>query len=277
MLMTKRLAGQIYNIFKESYNHFKTDVFIISFPKSGRTWLRLLIGKALCYNFGIPDENMLDTFSITTGAGILRSRFTHDKSSHGFGYSYYNLPTDKSKYKKKKVVFLCRNIKDLIVSCYFQATKRIGKYECSISDYIRNERYGVKKVATFYNIWHNNMEIPESFLFIRYEDLHRNPEEVLTKVLSFIGLKGIESHVIKKAIDFASFSNMKRMEMNGFFNSPVMRPGENKDKESYKVRRGVVGGYSAYLTKEDVIYIDQRIDEMGCPFEHMQMQETNSS
>lgn len=264
---TKELARQFYNFFNEWRKNIKTDIFIISFPKSGRTWLRILVGKALCESFGISDENMLDTHRITTSSGILRSRFTHDRSSHGFGYSYYNLPTAKSKFRNKKVIFLSRNIKDVVVSCYFQATRRIGKYDGSISDYIRSKRYGVRKIITFYNIWSENRKVPKDFLLIKYEDLHKNPEEVLSKVLKFLGLMEIENRVIKKAVDFASFSNMKEMEKNGIFNSPVMSPGKENDKESYKVRRGVVGGYSSYLSEEDVNYIDEMLEEMGCPFE----------
>ena len=271
MLQIKEPAKRFYNFFNEWYRHIRTDVFIISFPKSGRTWLRILVGKALCETFGISDENMLDTHRITTLAGTLRSRFTHDRSSHGFGYSYYNLPTGKSQFSNKKVIFLSRNIKDVAVSCYFQATRRIGKYDGSISDYIRSERYGVRKIITFYNIWQENSKVPKDFLLIRYEDLHKKPEEVLSKVLKFHGLMKIENHVIKKAVDFACFSNMKKMEMNGVFNSSVMRPRKENDKESYKVRRGVVGGYSAYLSEEDVKYIDEMIEEMGCAFEERNM------
>ena len=108
MLHTRELAKRIYTSLKDWYRFIKTDVFIISFPKSGRTWLRVLIGKALRETFGLSGEDMLDTHRMTSAAGILRSRFTHDRSSHGFNYLYSNLPADKSRYRNKKVISLCR-------------------------------------------------------------------------------------------------------------------------------------------------------------------------
>ena len=267
MLQAKKRAKQIFNFLNDQYRLIRTDAFIISFPKSGRTWLRVLIGKALCETFGLSNENMLDTYRITSEAGILRSRFTHDRSSHGFSYLFSNLPTDKSRYRNKKVIFLSRNIKDVVVSCYFQATKRIGKYDGSISDYIRSERFGARKIIAFYNIWHENRGVPKDFLLVRYEDLHKMPKKILLDVLKFLGLSEIEDRVLKEAIEFASFDNMKKMERNGVFDSLVMRPGKENDEESYKVRRGLVEGYSSYLSEEDVKYIDEKIIEMGCAFE----------
>jgi hypothetical protein len=38
------------------------------------------------------------------------------------------------------------------------------------------------------------------------------------------------------------------------------------DPESYKTRRGKVGGYVDYLTAEDIAFIDQTVNEFGCPF-----------
>jgi hypothetical protein len=34
--------------------------WIISFPKSGRTWLRVLLGKALCEELHLDETVMLD-------------------------------------------------------------------------------------------------------------------------------------------------------------------------------------------------------------------------
>ena len=46
---------------KEEYRNHNSDAYIISFLNSGRTWLRILIGKALCEKFGFSDEIIIDT------------------------------------------------------------------------------------------------------------------------------------------------------------------------------------------------------------------------
>jgi hypothetical protein len=258
---------QLFKKLFEPYRHWKTDAYIISFPKSGRTWLRILIGKTLCEKFNLPDDIMLNTYKVTATAGIFRTQITHDSSSEKAGYKYNELRIDKKKYSKKKVVFLVRNVKDVLVSYYFQVTKRRDRYVGNISNFIRSDEYGIKKILTFYNIWHENFAVPKEFLLLRYEDLHKNPGGVLVKTMAFLGCDEIQDYIIKKAVEFASFNNMRKIEQAGLFKSGAMRPANINDEESYKLRKGIIGGYRQYLSEEDINYIDEVIKEMGCPFD----------
>ena len=39
----------------------RTDVYLVSFPKCGRTWLRVLVGRAFQQHFGLPaDANLVE-------------------------------------------------------------------------------------------------------------------------------------------------------------------------------------------------------------------------
>lgn len=129
--------------------HHGINVYIISYPKCGRTWLRILIGKYLCDKYKLSEDFMLDTYTLTSKAGILKTKFTHDVSSLVAGYDYRKLKWDKSIYRDKKVIFLIRNIKDVLVSAYFHATKRKNLFHGSISEFIRSNQYGVKKNSDF--------------------------------------------------------------------------------------------------------------------------------
>lgn len=251
---------------KEAYRNHNTDAYIISFPNSGRTWLRILIGKALREKFGFSDEIIIDTYKITSKAGILRTQFVHDYSSIIEGYNYYELPADKSEYAGKNVIFLVRDIRDVLVSHYFQATKRVGSFNGSMSDFIRHDKYGATKIITFYNIWYENMSKPKGFLLVRYEDMHKSPEKITASVLSFLGLDYIEEDIIRTAVEFTTFSNLKNLEKEDFFQSDKIRPADTRDNESYKVRKGIIGGYKSYLSKADMEYIDELIRKLGCPF-----------
>jgi len=246
-----------------------TDVYVISYPKSGRTWLRVLIGKAICLQYGLPDDLMLDTHRLTTTAGLLRTHFVHDYAEILMGIHYRRLPASKREYARKKVVFIVRDIKDTLVSSYFQATRRTNAFRGSISDFVRDETFGVRKIVTFYNIWHRNRNVPRDFLLLRYEDIHRDATGALTRALAFIGAEPVEEAIARQAVAFAGFSNMKKMETGGTFSDPRMRPADARDAESYKVRRGVVGGYREYLSEDDICYIDRVIAQTGCPFIQM--------
>ena len=247
-------------------NDANAGAYVISFPKCGRTWLRILLGKVLCEKFDIDSELMLDTINLTRAAKILPTVFTHDGSSIREGRRYDTLETDKSKYRGKKVVFLIRDPRDVMVSCYFQAVKRIHKYQGTISDFIRTDKYGIKKYLTFLNIWFENQKVPKDFLLLRYEDLQINPSMALKLLLDFLDVKTVENKVIKNAVNFGSFNNMKKLEKKGFFKNKIMQPSSNDDDESYKVRKGKVGGYIDYLSNKDIEFTETVITEMKCPF-----------
>lgn len=244
----------------------RAGVYIISYPKSGRTWLRVLIGKAICLKYNLPETLMLDTYRLAAVAGLPRTYFTHDFSEILSELPYDRLPARKAEYARSKVIFIARDVKDVLVSSYFQATKRTYKFNGSIAEFIRSDKFGAKKVVTFYNIWHANQSTPRAFLLLRYEDMHRNPASALVEALRVMGVEHIDDAIVRRAVEFARFDHMKEMEAGGYFNDARMRPGDARDAESYKVRKGVVGGYMAYLSEEDVRYIDKTIAEMGCPF-----------
>jgi hypothetical protein len=46
-----------------------------------------------------------------------------------------------------------------------------------------------------------------------------------------------------------------------------MQPGQPQDASSFKVRQGKIGGYVQHLSAADLVYIDEVIQEMGCPFQ----------
>lgn len=243
-----------------------TDVYIISYPKSGRTWLRLLIGKALCDQYQLPASLMLDTYRLTQKAGLPVTHFSHDFSSILSGFPYQHLPRNKRPYAHKKVLFMTRDIRDILVSSYFQATRRTDRFEGTLSEFIRSDKYGVRKVLAFYNSWYAARHIPQAFLHVTYEAMHRDPAAVLSQALTFMADQPPSDNVLQTAVAFASFDNMRKMEAEGHFRDPKMRPANDQDAESYKVRRGAVSGYANYMADADLTYINQTIAQLGCPF-----------
>src|SRR5688572_14287085 len=113
----------------ENRMHPSTDIYIISYPKTGRTWLRVLIGKAISEHAKLNENLILKTPKLTAAVGLPITRFTHDDASLNAAQHYNTLETDKSRFRNQKIIFLARDPRDTIVSCYFQATKRINQFE----------------------------------------------------------------------------------------------------------------------------------------------------
>ena len=66
---------------------------IVSLPKCGRTWLRIILGKIYCDKLGIDDKKM-----IRAKLGPTYPRFDHDHSSYSIGdaYTFKTLPKSKN-------------------------------------------------------------------------------------------------------------------------------------------------------------------------------------
>jgi hypothetical protein len=225
-----------------------------------------LIGKSLSLTYNLPEKRILNTEYMSMAAHLPHTVVTHDGAEMLARKNYRELNADKSQYKNKKVVLLSRDVRDTLVSAYFQATKRIKVFEGTISEFIRSEQYGALKILTFYKQWYEAQKTPKDFLFLRYEDLHTTPQTALRGVLSFLGIQNPSPEVIRSAIEYASFDNLKKAEAENRFSSSILASTDGNDPQSAKVREGKVGKYAKYLNEEDIQYIDNLIESLGCEF-----------
>jgi len=242
------------------------DVYILSYPKTGRTWLRALVGKALCDRYGLPPQRVLETESLTAMAGLPRAGFYHDGTAMIDALSWRELAADKSAYRGKRVLLLGRDVRDTLVSAYFQATRRVDTFDGPIGAFVRDDRTGVEKVLAFYRQWDAAQRVPDAFAFLRYEAMHADPAAALRTALAFIGAHDVPQAVIDSAVEFGRFDNLRRAESEDRFRSHMLRTPSSADPESFKVRRGKVGGFLDYLAPDDVAYIDACEAARGCAF-----------
>ena len=258
------------NIAYVRYKEFKalqnTDAFIISYPKCGRTWLRLLLGKYLQQQFGLrEDAMMLELHALTRNiAGLPRVDFSHDDRPQLKPAA--EIDRDKRRYRGKKVVFLVRDPRDVLVSYYFQYTRRGAQelageapFTGTMSDFIRHPIGGIDNIVAFYNVWAEQRAAPADFMLLRYEDLHSDPVANLRRLAAFLGFPKVDDAALERVLSYGSFDHMKRIERDNLLKSPRLEAPDSADPESFKVRKGRVAGYGEYLSAEDVAYLDEKI------------------
>lgn len=254
----------ILNVLPDSllmwYETQDVDVYIISYPKCGRTWLRLMIGKAIQQHFLLDaDTDLIEISQLSKiNPMIPKIKVSHDDKPHF--KTPIQLEKDKSQFQHKRIVFLTRDPRDVIVSYYFHVTRRFQIETTSISDFIRQDIGGINTLIFYYNIWAESQSQIDHFLRVRYEDLHANPQAELRRVLSFIGLPEISPQVITQAVQYAAFDNMRKLEESNAFSSPKLQPGQMGEYTSYKTRKGKIGSYFDHLTDSDIEYLNQKID-----------------
>jgi hypothetical protein len=192
--------------------------------------------------------------------------FTHDDAATAEGLHYRDLQADKSRYRDRSVLLLGRDLRDTLVSAYFHTSRRMGAYRGTISEFIRDERHGAIKVISFYRNWHAARDTPRRLLFMRYEEMHRDPGAALAAAMRFLGAKSIDPAAISAAVEFATFENLRKAEAENRYPDGTMTPVDPSDPETYKFRRGKAGGYTDYLSADDVAYIDDLNARLGCEF-----------
>lgn len=244
----------------------EADTYVVSYPKVGRTWLRALVGKALVDHYRLPPERVLDTEHLVAALGLPALGFDHDGSGMMGNRTSRDLSPDKSAFRTKRVLLVGRDVRDTLVSAYFHATRRIGEFSGPIAAFVRDERFGVEKVLTFYRQWHEARDVPREFTFLRYEALHADPAPTLRRVLEFLGAREVPEATLDEAIRFARFDNLRQAEADGRYRSPALRAATGSDPESFKVRKGKVGGYRDYLSADEAAWIDACEAARGCEF-----------
>lgn len=176
------------------------------------------------------------------------------------------LVTRKTEYTDRKVILLLRDVRDLAVSTYFQMTRRDKRFEGDIDAFLDCRRGSVDTMIRFHEIWYENRGVPADLLVVRYEDLHADAALELRRALAFVGVQDVSDRTIQEAVQFSSFGNMREMEAAGSGAGRRLRPADAADPESFKTRRGVVGGFVNYLGSAAIETIERKVRASDCPF-----------
>jgi hypothetical protein len=234
------------------------DVFLVSFPKSGRTWLRFMINATCARHFGVQISNYLDMrATVVACPGMPKIHVMHDDEPQW--KTPRQLLTSKREFGERKVLFLVRDPRDVVVSQYFHLTKRIRLDVGDLSTFLRSRKGSLETIVRYYNLWAERRDVPKEFLLVRYEDLHASARGEMRRILAFLGLSNVSDAALEEGIAFSTFDNMRDLEARDAMGAAILRPGDPMDPESFKVRKGVVGGYSAYLSGRDIAYADELI------------------
>ena len=110
----------------------KADIVFVSFGKSGRTWLRVMISHLFRVKYNLPDNAILgfDNFH-NLNRNVPKMFFTHDNYIKDFTGD----DSSKKPFYDKPVILLARDPRDVAVSQFFQWKFRIKPTKVAINNY----------------------------------------------------------------------------------------------------------------------------------------------
>lgn len=221
------------------------DVFLVSYPKSGNTWLRFILaylknGTSTTINFHqleniVPDvyvsKDIIDT---QKSERIIK---THDIFFEGY----------------PRVIYIHRDYRDALIS-YYYFVLAYKFFDGTFSEFIRSNivlRHGswkqhIKAMKKY------KQENPDKILVLSYESLLNNFDKSVESINRFCGFKKeVDLNILKEK---TSFSELKKIENE--FGSRFM----SNTKQNF-VREGKSGGWKDFYSKEDLdfLYSDKEL------------------
>lgn len=194
---------------KREASVYPDDVFLVSFLKSGNTWLRFLLGNLVyqedSITFANVEQRMPSIYDATDREMQRAPRPRYIKSHEPFHPRYQN------------VIYIVRDPRDVAVSYYHFALK-MGK----ISADFRIENFIKDLIADHVQnpcgTWPDHVmgwlameRSRRKFLLLRYEDLIEDTASELSKVAAFLGLAA-NAERIDRAIQLSTADRMRRLE-----------------------------------------------------------------
>jgi sulfotransferase family protein len=250
------------------------DAIVVSIPKSGRTWVRTFFCAYFCERFG--HKFTLEPSQYRDGR-IPRIIYSHDLFEQRTKADLWDRVRGKylipaRAIRRAHIILLARDPRDAFVSHYVQLVRRSADTpnelrEKSVSELLRHGAFGIHPIIETMNQWLREFSGRANFTLVRYESLRAEPAKIFRDLLAALGDVSPEEKAFGQALRFSEFENMKKMEAAGAFDSKILKPGDVSDPESFKVRRGKIGGFREYLSPEDQRYaaaamndLDPRLD-----------------
>ncbi len=254
----------------------RSRLVIVAHPKSGNTWLKVMLTRLYSIRHGIAQKD-LARYPALADRNPDIPRFA---ATNGW-YSYERAVGDllkpeapDSEFKHKPVVLLARNPLDIAVSWFFQFTKRqsahkqelinagiehpVDRTKIEMWDFVRHSDIGLPSLIDFLNYWERNLAALDNTLLTSYEALRADPAAVLKQITTLMG-DSFTDEEIQQAVEFGSFDNLRKLESEGFFRSGGLTLRNPTDPESFKVRRAKVGGYRDYFSAEQVDELEELV------------------
>lgn len=249
MTIGKKLFFYLKNILSLK----KNDIFLVSFPKSGNTWVRFyicnLINQIPEYRFTNEAVNfrMLDETMVELGASDLTRKWQFK----GFPRIIKTHLAYKPILGKRKTILIIRDPRDVMVSFYkYETTKTNANSRRfkgnSFEDFIRHPKFGIGSWCRHYLSWKKHAQV-----IIRYEDIQLDDKKVFTELNKFLGIS-VTNEILEKALELSRFDSIKKVEAEK--DSLI---AEKFGTSFQFTRSGKTGQWKSFFSEKDINYMNK--------------------
>ncbi|CAA2982526.1 cytosolic sulfotransferase 5-like [Olea europaea var. sylvestris] len=255
--------------FRSCFQAQNNDVVLTSNIKTGTTWLKSL---CLCILKNPKPDEDLDLlvednphFHVPTIESTIYSTKPHidlyKAPSPRLLHSHlpYIVLPDSVKNTDCKIVYIARNPKDTLISMwhFFNSILYPNQDPFPLERTVDCFLSGVHQYGPFFDhvlqYWLESRKNPQKILFLKYEELKRDPKGEVKKLAEFLGKPFATEEEIDKVLWRCSLERLKNLKVNK--NGSIVYSVPN----SLYFRKGVVGDWKNYLTPE----MEEKINQMS--------------
>lgn len=211
-------------------------IVLVSFPKSGRTWLRVMLDKL-----------------------NLKYEYDHGEITEEMKFAFYEKKMTKYAMNKSQCIYMIRCPLDTIVSWYFQMVVR-RKNRTMPQEINKFCIKNIQKVIDHHLSVLENKKSFKSFHIISYEKLKQNGVEEIKSLLDFCN-KPTSYDEIKKVYEECEFEKMKMFHKSKEHSGKNYALHSDNGPEAQKVRKGKIGGYVDYLTEDTIKELNKILEK----------------
>jgi hypothetical protein len=228
---------------------FPDDTFLVSYPKSGNTWVRFLLANLIYPNEAVGFANIN---RLLPAPGVSSKRFLRNLPRPRILKSHE--PFD---VRFRKVIYLVRDPRDVAVSEYhFDLKKRYIEPDVTLEQFVK--RFINGETSSYGSWWEHTASWiaarngNPAFLLVRYEDLLSDPIGETGKIAHFLGIHAGPDR-IEAAVQRSSADRMRKLEKQ---QADQWTGTKNTRKEIPFVRAAKSGGWKETLPAHSVEEIE---------------------
>ena len=247
----RQMAGRGVTVFPD-------DVFVVSYPRSGNTWTRFLIGNLIYQDDPVTFANIetrIPEIYFNADRQLRRLKRPRILKSHESFQPHY-----------PAVIYIVRDPRDVAVSYYHHNVKAGNIADnYAMEDFIPRfmaAEFDPKLGSWFDNVlsWLRLRQGSDRFLFLQYEEMKQKPAAELERIAQFLERRHfarVDSSPDKlaRAVELSSPQRMRELEKTQAKDWVLTRQ-MRQDKPF--VRTATAGGWKATLSEHSVALLEAK-------------------
>jgi hypothetical protein len=240
---------------------FPDDVFLTSYPRSGNTWMRFLVGNLVHQSEPVTFLNL---------ERLLPDMYIHsDREMRNLPRPRVIKSHECFDPRYQRIVYIVRDPRDVAVSNYYWELKK-----GSFPDGFPMQEFVPRWIASQYwrrlgnwgdhvTSWLSTRRHHADFVLLRYEDLKRQPAQELAKVATLLRIDPTPER-LERAIALSSAERMRELESKQ--GDKWLQTKYTRQDKPF-VGKASQGGWKSVLPPESVALIESTwsnlMDELG--------------